>query len=823
MRRPEPAKRKCSPTAFLRLLLGAESGPVPPSHILCLTFTKAAAAEMSNRLHESLAAWATVSDMELSDKLSALTGEPPEPETIDEARRLLIRVLDAPGGMRIQTIHAFCQSLLARFPLEAAVPPHFEVIDERTADELMAMVKEEVISRIEPEADGNLADALATVTRHIHELHFPELMAELARERGRLARLTRRVGGREALIESVWNRLELPPGTTPDGILADAAEDHAFDRDGLADAADALAGGSTTDQRRATKISNWLSASDAISRVEVMDEYCSAFLTKQDEKLARLSTKGVAERAPHVIDILTAEAERLVVMRELMRRATVAAATAAILTLGNELLAAFESHKRAHGWLDYDDLIIVTRDLLTAPGRAAWVLYKLDGGIDHILIDEAQDTNPEQWELIAAIADEFYAGIGAQDKHRTVFAVGDPKQSIYSFQRADPRAFADMRHWFSDKVRNAEQDWREIPLETSFRSTSAVLDAVDAVFAREAAQDGLLFDARPIRHRSNRAGQAGRVEIWPAETPQDDDPIEAWKPPVERTTAQSAQSRLASRVARTIADLCNGRDILPSHDRPIEPGDIMVLVRRRNAFLDDLVRRLKEHQVPVAGIDRLVLADHIAVMDLISLGRFLLLASDDLSLAEALKSPLFGFDDDDLFAIAYQREDRSLWRSLAARRDQEPRYAEAHDALAALLGAVDLRSPYELYADLLGAQGARRRFLARLGIEAIDPLDEFLAQALAYERAHVPSLQGFLHWLETGAVEVKRDLDVGRAEGGQSDDRSWLERPAISNRLLTGHAPATASGAAPRLVARRRRHALAAARKFARFLVAHLD
>jgi len=757
-------KTKVLTDRVLRLLLGAESDPVPPSHILCLTFTKAAAAEMSNRLNESLAIWATVGDDELAAKLAKLTGVPPEPETLDAARRLLVRVLDAPGGMRIQTIHAFCQALLARFPLEAAIPPHFEVIDERTADELMAAVQEEVITRIEPGADDKLASALATVTRHIHELHFPELMTELARERGRIGRLTRRAGGREALIADVWRRLDLSPGTTPDQVQVEAANEGAFDRDGLATAASALADGSATDQRRAGLIADWLAAPDASARTASMDVYCSAFLTKQGTKLARLVTKGVTERAPSAVVALDDEAERLVAVRERIRRATVADATAAILTIGQDLLEAFEYHKRAHGWLDYDDLILITRDLLTTPGRPAWVLYKLDGGIDHVLIDEAQDTNPDQWELVAALAEEFFAGVGARENHRTVFAVGDPKQSIYSFQRADPREFAKMRGWFSQKVRDAEQDWREIPLETSFRSTSAVLNAVDAVFAREPAQDGLLFDARPIRHGSNRAGQAGRVEIWPAVETLDDDPPAPWKPPIERSTTRSAQSRLAGLVADKIAGLCDGSEMLSSHDRPIEPGDIMVLVRRRNAFLDELVRRLKERRVPVAGIDRLVLADHIAVMDLISLGRFLLLPSDDLSLAEALKSPLFGLDDDDLFAIAYDRDGRSLWRGLGERRNLDPRYAQAHEALAALLGTTDQRSPYELYADLLGRQGARRRFLARLGIEAIDPLDEFLAQALAYERAHVPSLQGFLHWLETGAVEVKRDLDVGRAE-----------------------------------------------------------
>ena len=756
-------KTKVLTDRVLRLLLGGDDGPVPPSRILCLTFTKAAAAEMANRLNRRLAAWATASDDALTLDLRELTGGNPGPETRDAARRLLVWVLDTPGGMRIQTIHAFCQSVLARFPLEAGISPHFDVIDERTADELMRDVQEEVVTAIDPDAPGALGAALAAVTAAIHEVHFPELMADLARERGRLARLVHRLGGPQALLAAVHDALDVPPGLSMEQVTLETCDDGAFDRDGLSAAAAALAAGSSGDQKRGEQIAAWLAATDADSRVAGFDDYVKGFMTDTGTVRKTLATKKVAASDPAAFSALQAEAERLVAARERGRRAAVARSTTAILTLGQALIDSYQRHKRAHGWLDYDDLILLTRDLVTAPGRAAWVLYKLDGGIDHILIDEAQDTNPDQWELIAAIADEFYAGEGARDGHRTTFAVGDPKQSIYGFQRADPRDFELMRRLFRNRVVGSEREWREIPLETSFRSTTAVLETVDGVFARPEARRGLIFDDRPIRHVSNRHGQAGEVEIWPAIEPLAVDQPPSWKPPIEQVEASSAQSRLAELVADKIAALCHGDEILASRARAIEAGDIMVLVRRRNAFLDDLVRNLKDRDVAVAGIDRLVLTDHIAVMDLIAVGRFLLLPSDDLSLAEALKCPLFGFDDEDLFAVAYQRGERTLWQSLGERRERQPRYAAAHETLAKLLGVTDLRSPYELYADLLGRLRGRRRFLARLGHEALDPLDEFLAQALTYERNHVPSLQGFLHWLESGKVEVKRDLDVGRA------------------------------------------------------------
>lgn len=756
-------KTKVLTDRVLRLLLGGDSPPVPPSRILCLTFTKAAAAEMSNRLNRRLADWTTAPDALLTRDLCDLTGVVPEPETCDAARRLLVRVLDTPGGMRIQTIHAFCQSVLARFPLEAGLSPHFDVIDERSADELMRDVQEQVITAIEPEAPGDLGAALSTVTAAIHEDHFPELMADLARERGRLARLAHRLGGHQALLGAVHAELGVPRGLTPENVTAEACADGAFDRERLRAAVAALATGTSTDQTRGAQISAWLAAPNQDARVVIFEAHAKCFLTEAGAPRKTLATKKVAERAADAFDALHAEATRLLEARERQRRAAVARSTTAILTLGQALVDSYQRQKRAHGWVDYDDLILLTRDLVIKRGQAAWVLYKLDGGIDHILIDEAQDTNPDQWELVSAIADEFYAGEGAREGHRTVFAVGDPKQSIYSFQRADPGDFERMRHIFRDRVLGSERDWREIPLETSFRSTTAVLDAVDGVFARKEASHGLIFGGRDVRHVSSRRGQAGQVEIWPAIEARKNEQPPSWKPPIERVEAPSAQSRLADLVADKIAALCDGRETLPSRDRAIVPGDIMVLVRRRNAFLDDLVRRLKNKDVPVAGIDRLVLTDHIAVMDLVSLGRFLLLPLDDLSLAETLKCPLFGLDDDDLFDIAYQRGDRSLWQSLGARRDRDPKYTAAHQTLSDLLGVTDLRSPYELYADLLGRLGGRRTFQGRLGLDALDPLDEFLAQALAYERNHVPSLQGFLHWIESGKVEVKRDLDVGHA------------------------------------------------------------
>ena len=751
-------KTKVLTDRVLRLMLGGDEPPTPPARILCLTFTKAAAAEMANRLARRLGEWAVLTEAKLTEELEALTGVPPTPAQQQRARQLLAAVLESPGGMRIQTVHAFCQALLARFPLEAGVSPHFEVADERSAGELLASVQEALIGAIDSEGGDALARALAVITAHVHEINLPGLLAELAKERGRLDRLRRRHGGLAGLVAHLRDRLGVGAGETPEDGLAMACGEGAFDRDALGAAAAALGEGSDKDRKRSDTIAQWLALADAEARLAGLADYERGFLTKDGRPYAKLASQKVAS----ALSALEAEAERLEAIHERRRRATVAQTTEAILTFATALLDAYDDHKRARNWLDYDDLVLKARALLSpGAGRAAWVLYKLDGGLDHILVDEAQDTNPDQWAVVEALADEFFAGEGAREARRTVFGVGDAKQSIYGFQRADPHIFAGIRERFAKRVRAAERDWRQVPLDVSFRSTTAVLDAVDHVFADAQAQDGLLFGDNAIKHESARHHQAGRVELWPpVEAAPEDAPV-PWKPPVERREAHSASGRLAADLAEHIAALTDGSHILDSHARPIEAGDILVLVRRRNAFMDELVRRLKECAVPVAGIDRLVLSHHIAVMDLISLARFLLLPDDDLSLAETLKSPLFGLDDDDLFALAYDRRQRSLWQVLKARRALKPAWDLAVHRLGELLARADAVAPFELFGELLSRPGGRHDILARIGAEAIDPLDELLAQALAYERAHVASLQGFLHWLESGQVEVKRDLDIG--------------------------------------------------------------
>jgi ATP-dependent helicase/nuclease subunit A len=741
-----------------------------PARVLCLTFTRAAAAEMANRLNERLAVWMTLPHEAFVEELRELTGKCPDDAMMAQARRLFARVLDTPGGVKIATIHAFCQALLRRFPLEAGVSPEFAVLDERAAAEALLEAAENIIvAAREEDPPGELAGALAVVAGHVAEERFGLLMAALVGERGKLRRA---VGdGHAVLRERLCAALSLRAETTSEDLVAAFCAKGAGDEVGLRAAAVALGIGSITDRQRGEILAAWCAAPE--QRHHLLQAYAGAYLTDEGAIRKVLITRSAASAAgSDVCAILTAEAERVKKFREAHVSAVLVEATCALARLGDALIRAYDDRKRAQGALDYEDLVTKALGLLRRPGVAPWVLFKLDGGLDHILIDEAQDTNPEQWEIVAALAEEFFAGEGARDRIRTIFAVGDAKQSIFSFQRADPRAFLRMRQYFETRIAAALQEWRVVPLEISFRSAEPVLRSIDAIFRQQAAHDGVALDGSEIRHVPARAGQAGLVELWPAVVPEPDEDPDLAAFPVTRRRITEPRARLANAIAATVRDWLDRGEMLQARARPIRPGDVMVLVRRRNEFVGELLRALKQRDVPVAGADRLILTEQLAVQDLMALGRFLLLPDHDLILAAVLKGPLFAIDEETLFDLAYGRGNQRLWDRLRSRAAENPSLRHIADRLSALLARADYVPPYELYAEILGAQGGRRAFLERLGPEAEDPVEEFLALSLAYERENVPSLQGFLRWLVAGDSEVKRD---------------FAARPRDEVRVLTVH------------------------------------
>ncbi len=740
-------------TRVARLLLSG----TPPERILCLTFTKAAAAEMSSRLYARLGGWATMDDDRLDAAIADIEGSMPGAAKRALARRLFARAVETPGGLKIQTIHAFCERLLGRFPLEAGVPPQFAILDERSAQELMADVRDTVLREAMADTASSLGRALLHVVARVDELSFGKLIAEVTGQRGNFQKMLSRFGGLEGICVAIRAALSVGPDEGTEAVLKDIVS--LPDRE-MRHAAKILGGGTRTDVERAEMLARILALQD---RAGAVDDYISIFLTKEMTPRASLSTKKLPEEHPDTAQALGEEQQRVLRLVSRLRAIRVAEATEAIVTIAVAILDAFSDAKRARALLDYDDLIEKSRELLNRSAMAPWVLYKLDGGIDHILVDEAQDTSPEQWDVVARIADEFLAGSGARETVRTIFAVGDEKQSIFSFQGADPARFDAMKRYFEKHVKEAELGWDYVPLTRSFRSVPEVLSAVDRVFELERARSGLTASGDVDPHIAHRELDAGLVEIWDLEEPDDGEETSPWDAPLDYVTGEAPMARLAARIAATIRGWLDTGEMLAGRGRPIEPGDILILVRRRNAFVGEMVRHLKRLGVPVAGADRMVLTEQMAVMDLIALGRFVLLPEDDLTLATVLKGPFCGLTEEELFELAHSRK-ASLWKALKEKAADNLRYAEADALLSRLFERADFEPPYEFFAHLLAGEEGRKRLLARLGPDAADPIDEFLSLALEFERDHAPSLETFLHWVERGAAEIKRDMDQGRNE-----------------------------------------------------------
>ncbi|GAB2179605.1 double-strand break repair helicase AddA [Dongia sp. agr-C8] len=781
----------------LRLLLANAR----PTSILCLTFTRAAAAEMANRIATQLREWAIVDQDVLVRDLERLTGARPPESMMARARGLFARVLDAPGGMRIETIHAFCQSLLRRFPLEAGVAPHFRLIEERDSAELLFEARESMLIAARAGQSMALTQALAKVVGRMHESRLKELLDSFMQERDRLEALRDRMDSPESLRRAMATTLDVGVDETPESIVAAACDDGACDTAALRRAIEELSNGGKSDQARAEALRTWLHAEQEV-RIQDFHTYKNIFFTKEGEPRGKLATKAVEQAWPGIGDALRAEADRIAETLERLRRADCLADSHALAVLALDILRRYTTLKSQRAVLDYDDLILKARNLMRRQGIAQWVLYKLDGGIDHILVDEAQDTNHQQWDLIKALTEEFFAGEGAagQDPERatrTIFAVGDQKQSIFSFQGAEPEEARKVRDYYKDLLpdESRRDDLRppflDVPLDVSFRSTGAVLKLVDAVIAGPG-REGVLDPGQTLTHGLKRIGQAGLVEVWPRCRPVKLGDPEPWAVPQVTAGTASPAERLAQAIAAKIAAMV-GKEELPSRGRLIRAGDIMVLVRSRDPFVLNLVRALKGQGIAVSGIDRLRLLEDIAVMDLMAFADFLLMPEDDLNLASLLKSPLIGLGEDEVMNLCLDRGSQSVWQRLNAMAPQTLFYREAADRLGRYLARADFDSPFALFADLLGAGGGRKRIHTRLGPEADEAIDEFLNLTLRYAAGNTPSLQGFLQWIRSTASIVKRELGdsaadevrimtVHGAKGLQAPIVFLADKPQFDNR-----------------------------------------
>ena len=729
-----------------RLLLnGAE-----PSRILCLTFTKAAAAEMQERLFRQLGEWAMLPDAELRARIVAIGGD--AHTSLPRARRLFAGALETPGGLKVLTLHAFCQIVLSRFPIEAKVPPGFEVLDDASARALIAEARQHVLEQAGID-DGPLADAIALVVRETGEGRLTGILdAALGGDRRKLERFLGTTGDIGATLRKAHG---LDDGETTQLIASGFCSALAGEIETLREIHAWLSGGSAKDLDAMARLAPVLAGLAEPHGFLLLREF---LLTGEGEPRKSMATAKLGKARPDLLAWLADLQDRYCHAHERHKTARAAELAGAALTIVDAVRRHYRTAKRLRGVLDYDDLVIETQRLLHRSGAAQWVLYKLDGGIDHVLIDEAQDTSPEQWDIVRRLTEEFFAGDTGKVP-RTIFAVGDEKQSIFSFQGADPAQFEINRQYFDEAAKAAKQQLVNQPLVTSRRSAPDILAFVDAVFSGEEARAGLTSSGAKIEHKAHRETARGGIEFWPPLSPDDGEETDPWAP-VDAIQSHSPVAKLAIQVAGRIEDWLKRGARLAGHDAPVRPGDIMILLPRREPFGGEVIRQLKQRGVPVAGADRVRLTEQMAVMDLIALGRFVLQREDDLNLAALLRSPLCGLGEDELFALAHGRK-ADLWQALVARRAAHP---AAHDLLSAMLERADYAPPFEFYAHLLSALGGRQKLLARLGPESADAIDEFLSLSLAHERSHSPSLEGFLDWVERGGTEIKRDMERGRDE-----------------------------------------------------------
>ncbi len=726
-----------------------------PSRIMCLTFTKAAAAEMANRLFERLSKWIALEDDALAAELAKLDSPHAGKALLERARQLFTRALETPGGLKIQTIHAFCERVLQLFPVEAGVVPHFTMLDDREALGLLQSARNTVLTAAKSGDDPELGAALLDVANRVSADDFDKLLTELLGRRSNLRQLLDEEAGLARAESLLRTHLSLEQGLTRDmlqaGLSCDAAKFLAL--------AEALDGGTPTEQERAAEIRGLCAAKDV-----TLLQLQPVLLTKELEIRKAIANKKTLLAHGWIEDFLKTEQARLLDTLGLMGDLECLSATQSVLRLGSAIVAEFERAKRRRGAYDFEDLITRTGELLREKPDAAWVLYKLDGGIEHLLVDEAQDTSPMQWEIVRVLTDEFFAGEGRHGrKPRTLFVVGDRKQSIYSFQGADPGAFERVLEDVKTKVEGGGQEFREVDFSVSFRSAAEILEAVDCVFAPEsAARSGLDgATARDWHHEANRRDVKGTVEIWPLTEPDEEEKPDPWQVPVDREPARSPRRRLAKELARKIKSWIGAR-MLTARGRPVEAGDILILVKSRNSFFDAMIRALWNEHVPVAGADRLKLGDNIAVLDLMALAQFALMPEDDHALACLLKSPLLArpLSEDELLAVAAGRAALSLWESLA-RQEGQP-FADAVRLLAPLIAQAPAARPFEFLSGVLAA--SRLRFVSRLGSEANDAIDALLDRALEYEEAHGTSLAGFVNWFQAGEIEIKRNMEQGAGE-----------------------------------------------------------
>ncbi|WP_341821376.1 UvrD-helicase domain-containing protein [Wolbachia endosymbiont (group A) of Myopa testacea] len=723
-------------------------------NILCLTFTNAAANEMENRVHSILSKWAICSESVLIADLEQLDFFPMSSQCstrenkdyLTRARRLFSELENL--GLTIQTIHAFCYKLISNFPIEAGIAPNCTLSE---CKELHSIIFNKVLH------NETVQDNINLIATEIDENKLRDLLYTLC--------IKRSISENDS--EYIKDKL-----SAPDEIhdLQSETTEH------IKRLAEILSEGSKRDQSYSAMLYDWCDstkpsviptslpviqvADTGIQKKRSVDSSVTRWNDTKVENLVKVFLKSESNEKKSILSIATKgtlekfrDAEQIiesvqnVVFTHIkdMNSYQIFKRTSSLLGIFKVYVDLYSSEKSKNALIDYNDIIGLATNLLSNPNYKDWILFNLDQKIDHILVDEAQDNSISQWKIITNLCDEFFAG---NDEKRTLFVVGDVKQSIYRFQGANPHLFNYMQQYFHTKT--GGRDWISCQLEKSFRSTPEVLMLVDRIFNNFRAE--ISFVDNEIKHVPHRENDQGYIEIWPALPKCKEKEQRALQIPLTcRENYIITDRLLAQTIANRIHNWLNEGRILVAKDRHIEPRDIVILVRQRNVLVDYIISELKKANVPVVGRDYFRIMDYIAVQDLIALAEFLLLQANDLAFANALKSPLFNFTEDDLFNIAYDRKEHSLWERI------QDYSVVIYSELNYLINLSRIESPLALFTHIL--RTGKKKFAARLGLECFEVLDEFMNLVLQFEN---PSLQAFVQWIKENNPEIKNDMQSER-------------------------------------------------------------
>lgn len=766
-------KTKVLTDRVLRLLLPDPEGRwkgSSPHRILCITFTKAAAALMALRVQNKLGEWAVMTEVELVKSLTNLLGCSPSENILSAARQLFSSVLDTTGGLSIMTIHAFCQSTLGRFAIEAGVTPGFSVLEEQRGHHILRQIINDLIEGVELEKYNNISESLARISIYMDLDKLCNTLLNMMSKSREINNFLTYCGDNKNIKPMLIQNLGQNPLLTRDMAFDDFLQ--SLSEEDLHHIAKTLGTGSPTYQENGKNLADWL-VLDRKNRQHHIHMFSNALLSKKGE--IRSIGKTLEKNHPDLIDKIKMALSHFDKLNDKLSILLQAEQTADLMAILEFCLAKYAARKKELNALDFNDLILKTRTLLESE-HLDWVQYKLDEGIDHILVDEAQDTNIHQWEIIRHLSQEFLSGQGNENRMRSLFVVGDEKQSIFSFHGADPQAFQEMRDYFENRSITANRIFKKISLETSFRSTFPILQLADTVFNSQDLLKRLgMKDHTPLQHFAYRKQGAGLVELWDLSLIEKINSKKTefkWKIPLPSTSDEetvkepSISSPMASRIATQISNWIKNRDILESSGKPIEPRDILILVRTRTEFIPDLIRQLKLRGVPVSGIDRMKLADQIAIMDCIALAKFVRFPDDDLSLACVLRSPFIRLSEDQLMELALGRTS-TLWA--AVQNNCSP---EIIEWLKTAIQQSHTEKPFDFFDDILNRlcpfetdKSGWYSFVTCLGQDCIDPLDEFLSYCLSKEEDGVFSLEELITLIEKSDIEIKRDTEDGDKDG----------------------------------------------------------